>query len=40
MLSQLSTAQLLILAGTVLGVMALMGISGVFGYLLGRGGAE
>lgn len=39
MLTQLSTAQLLILAGTVLGIMSLMGISAVMGYLLAKRGA-
>lgn len=41
MLTQLSTAQLLVLAGTVLGIMALMGISAVLGYMFGsRRGME
>lgn len=40
MLTQLSTAQFLILIGTVLGIMALMGLSGLLGYLFGRGGAR
>jgi hypothetical protein len=37
MLTELSTAQLLILTGAVLGVMALMGICFAMGWLL-RGG--
>ena len=40
MLTQLSTAQLLILVGTNLGIMALMGISAVMGYMAGRRGAR
>jgi hypothetical protein len=37
----LSTAQLLLLSGTVLGIMALMGISWAMGYLQGsRRGME
>ncbi len=35
MLTQLSTAQLLMLLGVNLGIMALMGISAAMGYLLG-----
>jgi hypothetical protein len=36
----LSTAQLLLLSGTVLGIMALMGVCYAMGYLHGRGGAQ
>lgn len=41
MVTKLSTAQLLILSGTILGIMALMGIAWVMGYLQGsRRGME
>ena len=41
MVTQLSTAQLLIISGTILGIMALMGIAWVMGYLQGsRRGME
>jgi hypothetical protein len=40
MLTKLSTAQLLFLTGIVLGIMALMGISAVMGYLYAKRGAE
>jgi hypothetical protein len=36
----LSTAQLFLLFGTVLGIMALMGACYAMGYLRGRGGAQ
>lgn len=37
---ELSTAQLFILSGTVLGIMALMGVSAVLGYMLGSRRAQ
>ena len=40
MLTQLSTAQLLMLLGVNLGIMALMGISAVMGYLYAKRGAK
>lgn len=40
MLTQLSTAHLLLLIGVVLGTMALMGAAAALGYLFGRGGAQ
>jgi hypothetical protein len=40
MITELSTAQLLILAGTIFGIMALMGIAAIMGYFYGRGGVR
>ncbi len=40
MLTQLFTAQFLIQAGAILGVVALIGASAAVGYMFGRGGAQ
>ena len=40
MLTELSTAQQFILAGAVLGIMALMGISAMMDYMAGKRGAR